>query len=99
MPLPAESGGRLRRLERWQKTSADCHAQIEEQKAWITELEKARDWLADQRSRWEHTAQNLQAQLAAQTAPTEPTDRGETWLQEQRTWWEQAACERMKEEG
>jgi SAM-dependent methyltransferase len=61
---------------------------------WVTELERAKTWLDEQRQTWMHTAEERATALADLKEEVTELERAKTWLDEQRQTWMHTAEER-----
>lgn len=50
----------------WMAEAKRCEAQIDEQRAWVAELERSRGWLEGQRANWQNLAQQHEQALQEQ---------------------------------
>jgi SAM-dependent methyltransferase len=61
---------------------------------WVTELERAKTWLDEQRQTWMHTAEERATALADLKQEVTELERTKTWLDEQHQTWMHTAEER-----
>lgn len=66
---------------------------IQEQQAWIGELEKGKAWLEEHSANWRRIAKERQQILREQQAWIEELERARVWLKEQRDNWQRVAEE------
>ena len=64
---------------------------VQEQQAWIGELERGKQWLEEQRTTWQQTAEERERVIREQQAWTAELEQGKAWLEEQRTNWQAQA--------
>lgn len=91
-PVLKEALNAITRLKRW---CASLEQTTEQQKAWITELEKGKAWLDGQRVDLEKAVDGQKTMIQEQRAWIGELERGKNWLDEQRISWQKVAEETL----
>ena len=77
----AQSRGEMR----YAQLLAEAAEATLEQRTWVAELDRGRDWLEEQWQRWQELAEERERALQEQQAWISELEKGKTWLEEQQT--------------